>query len=101
MNIEELKMVIELVRQISGDASNVALWYFGMKFAETLIVLFVLIGAILWVVRQIIKANFCQDEEFIKECRDTLRIGHTGSLMPGERKATHRFIRALIAEKTK
>ena len=101
MNIEEMKMVVELIRQLSGDASNVALWYFGMKFAEAMIILFVLVGAACWVVRQVIKASFCQDEEFIKECRDALRIGYTGSLMPNERKATHRFIRALIAEKAK
>ena len=96
MNIEELKLVIELFRQISGDASNVALWYFGMKFAETIIVLFTLVGAITWGVHQAIKANFGPDEQFIIECRDALGTGCRGGLINSERQATYNAIRTLI-----
>lgn len=101
MNIEELKMVVELVRHISGDASNVALWYFGMQFAQAIIILFTLVGALTWAVHQIIKANFNQDEEFIKQCRDTLRIGSRGTLLDNERRDTYSMIRQLIAERFK
>ena len=97
MNIEELKLVIELFRQISGDASNVALWYFGIKFAEAMIVLFTLVGTAIWCIHQVIKVNFNQDEEFITECRDALRIGCSGMLNNFERKETHQAIRTLIA----
>lgn len=96
MNIEELKLVIELFRQISGDASNVALWYFGMKFAETIIILFTLVGAITWGVHQVIRANYGHDEEFIIECRDALGIGSRGILTSVERRVTYNAIRALI-----
>jgi len=99
MNIEELKLVIELFRQISGDASNVALWYFGMKFAEAMIVLFTLVGAAVWCIHQVIKANFNQDEEFIIECRDALGTGVRGGLTNSERRETYNAIRTLIAKR--
>ena len=98
MNIEELKLVIEMVRQVSGDASNVALWYFVMKFAETIIILFTLVGAITWGVYQVIKANFGHDEQFIIECRDALGTGYRGGLINSERQATYNAIRTLIAK---
>jgi hypothetical protein len=99
MNIEELKLVLETIRQLSGDASTAAYWYFGLQFAQNIIILVALISALLVIVHKVCKAaGVDQDEMFMRECRDELRIGSRGIFIEEERRATQAAIRKLIQE---
>ena len=98
MNIEELKLVLETVRTLSGDASTVAYWYFGLQFAQNIIILVTFVGGLAWVVHKFIQVTARQDEYFMRECRDALRIGCRGGLLHEERVATQQAIRKLIQE---
>ena len=102
MNIEELKLVLDTIRQLSGDASTAAYAYFGLEFAK--FVIGWAIGA--WLAFTIIKtvskaAGVDTDEAFMRECRDALRIGCRGPLVADEREETQRVIRQLIQESKK
>lgn len=98
MNIEELKLVLETIRTLSGDASTAAYWYFGLQFAKDIIILFTLVGGFLWIVRKVIQFTVGRDEEFMCECRDALHIGSRGIFIQEERRATQAAIRKLIQE---
>ena len=98
MNIEELKLVLETIRTLSGDASTAAYWYFGLQFSKDIIILFTLVGGFLWIARKVIEIVVGQDEEFMRECRDELRIGCRGIFVQEERRATQAAIRKLIQE---
>jgi uncharacterized membrane protein len=99
MNIEELKIVLETIRSLSGDASTAVYVYFGLEFAKVVIGLAV--GA--WVALTLIKSvasasGVDQDTAFMRECRDELKTGTGGELTHNERKATQIAIRKLIWE---
>lgn len=99
MNIEELRLVLETIRLLSGDASTAAYWYFGLEFAKYVIGW--LFGA--WVVLALAKTiavanGVGLDEAFMRECRNELRIGCRGALAEDEREATQQAIRKLIQE---
>lgn len=99
MNIEELKLVLETIRSLTGDATSAAYWYFGLEFAK--FVLGWLVGA--WLAWSLIKtvvvaSGVGADEAFMRECRDALRIGCRGGLIEDERAATQQAIRKLIKE---
>ena len=102
MNIEELKLILETIRSLSGDASSAAYWYFGLEFAK--FVLGWLVGA--WLAFTIIKtvakaSGIGADEAFMRECRDALGTGMRGYLDDDERAETQRVIRQLIQESKK
>ena len=99
MNIEELKLILETIRSLSGDATTAAYWYFGLEFAK--FALGLLVGACL--VWTLIKAvavasGVGADEAFMRECRDALGTGCRGGLIERERVATQQAIRKLIQE---
>jgi hypothetical protein len=99
MNIEELKLVLETVRSLTGDASTAAYAYFGLEFAK--FVIGSAVGA--WVALTLIKtvasaAGVDQDTAFMRECRDELKTGTGGELTYTERKDTQAAIRKLIRE---
>ena len=99
MNIEELKLVLETIRSLSGDASTAAYWYFGLEFAKFVLGWLVGAGVVLAITQTIAKANGVgADEDFMCECRDALRIGCRGHLGEAERAATQQAIRKLIQE---
>jgi hypothetical protein len=100
MNIEELKLVLDTIRQLSGDASTAAYAYFGLEFAK--FVIGWVVGA--WLMFTVIKtvskaAGVGTDEAFMRECRDALRIGCRGALIADEREETQRAIRQMIQER--
>jgi hypothetical protein len=100
MNIEELKLILETIRSLSGDASAAAYWYFGLEFAKHLIDYAVLAYVVFLIFRLASQAvGLGQDTDFVRECRDLLRIGTSGMLSEGERRATHQAIRKLIEER--
>ena len=99
MNIEELKLVLDTIRQLSGDASTAAYAYFGLEFAKFVIGWAVSAWVVLTVVKTVAKtAGLGIDETFMCECRDALGIGIRGELREMERAATQRVIRQLIKE---
>jgi hypothetical protein len=100
MNIEELKLVLDTIKSLSGDASTAAYAYFGLEFAK--FVIGWAIGA--WLAFTIIKtvakaAGVDKDEAFMRECRDALGTGTRGYLDESERAETQRVIRKLIQER--
>lgn len=99
MNIEELKLILETIRSLSGDASTAAYWYFGLQFAKDIIILVTLVGAAMWGIHKAVQAaGVGADEQFMRECRDELRIGCHGIFTQEERRATQAAIRKLIQE---
>lgn len=100
MNIEELKLVLETIRSLSGDASTAAYWYFGLEFAKYVLGWLVGAGVVLTIVRMIVTlSGNGRDELFMCECRDALHIGCRGALVEDERAATQQAIRKLIQER--
>jgi uncharacterized membrane protein len=99
MNIEELKLVLETIRSLTGDATSAAYWYFGLEFAKFVLGWLVGAGVVLTITRMIVTLSGSgRDEEFMRECRDELRIGSRGALDEAERAVTQRAIRKLIEE---
>ena len=99
MNIEELKLILETIRSLSGDASTAAYWYFGLEFAKFVLGWLVGAGVVLAIARTIVTLSGAGlDEAFMRECRDALRIGCRGALVEDEREATQQAIRKLIQE---
>ena len=99
MNIEELKLVLETIRSLSGDASTAAYWYFGLEFAKYVLGWLVGAGVVLTLAQTIAKANGVgADEAFMRECREALGTGFRGELTDNERAATQQAIRKLIWE---
>ena len=99
MNIEELKLILETIRSLSGDASTAAYWYFGLEFAKDIIILFTLVGGTMWGISKAGQAaGVGADEDFMRECRDALGTGCYGGLTQEERRATQAAIRKLIRE---
>jgi hypothetical protein len=50
LNIEELKLVIELLKGVSADASNAAIVYFVLSFLQAPIIWAMVIGGLIKVV---------------------------------------------------
>jgi len=99
MNIEELKIVLDTIRSLSGDATSAAYWYFGLEFAKFVLGLLVGAGVALTIIKTVVVASGVgADEAFMRECRDALRIGCRGGLVEDERYATQQAIRKLIKE---
>ena len=102
MNIEELKLILETIRSLSGDASTAAYWYFGLEFVKFVLSWLVSAGVALTIIKIVAKANgIGADEEFMRECRDALHTGTRGYLGDDERAETQRVIRKLIQESKK
>ena len=99
MNIEELKLVLDTIRQLSGDASTAAYVYLGLEFAKYVIGWVVGAWLAFTAIKMVLKLNVVdQDTVFMCECRDALRIGSRGHLADMERAETQRAIRQLIKE---
>ena len=102
MNIEELKLVLDTIKSLSGDASTAAYAYFGLEFAKFVIGWAVGAWVVFSAIKMVVKLNGGdQDEAFIRECRDALHIGSSGDLLRSERRDTYTVIRQLIQESKK
>lgn len=97
---EELKLILETIRSLSGDASTAAYWYLGLEFAKYLISLSVVAYIVFVIGRLVAHAiGSSEEEKFAIECRDMLGIGSSGWMSETERRATQQAIRKLIAER--
>jgi hypothetical protein len=100
MNIEELKLILDTIKSLSGDASTAAYAYFGLEFAKFVIGWAVGAWVVLTLIKTIAKASGVdEDEAFMRECRDALHTGCRGYLDEVEREATQQAIRKLIQER--
>ena len=62
MDINELKLVLETVAAVSGDAKAVAIWYFAAEYGFALVNGLIIGGSIYAVVRVIAKTLAATDE---------------------------------------
>ena len=100
MNIEELKLILETIRSLTGDASTAAYWYFGLEFAKFALGWLVGAGVVLTLIKTVATASGVGvDETFMRECRDALGTGCRGYLDQEEREHTQAAIRKLIQER--
>ena len=100
MNIEELKLMLETIRSLTGDATSAAYWYLGLEFAKCVLGWLVGAGVALTLIKTVASAaGVDQDTAFMRECRDELKTGTGGELTYNERKDTQAAIRKLIRER--
>ena len=93
MDIEQLKLVIETVKSVSGDAQAVAIWWLVLdKLLPVIAWLIVGCGAFKLLSRLILNINSHKD---MCDIRDMLGIGISGPLMEVERKQVLAKIREL------
>jgi hypothetical protein len=99
MNIAELKLILDTIRSLTGDATSAAYWYFGLEFAKVALAWLVGAGVVLTIIKTLAKAaGEGADEAFMRECREALGTGARGSLTDTERYDTQQAIRKLIKE---
>jgi hypothetical protein len=100
VNIEELKLVLETIRSLTGDASTAAYWYFGLEFVKFVLLALGGLATACWTVHKIcIHNEGGANEIFIRECRDSLSIGDGSNVLyNSERRETYAAIRKLIQE---
>lgn len=93
MDIEQLKLVIETVKSVSGDAQTVAIvWLLLDKLLPVIAWLVVGVGAFKLLSRLILNINSHKD---MCDIRDMLGIGVPGHLMDCERSKVLAKIREL------
>jgi hypothetical protein len=98
MDIEQLKLILETVQGIAGDAKTTAIWWmalhYGLHILNQLLIAGVVITVAVIVARTVMYYN--DDEKFIKEIRDGMGLGY-GYLCQSDRVKTHNAIRKIVA----
>ena len=101
MNIEELKLVLETINTTTGlakDIGTVWIWlHYTFKLLDGLLVIGCIWGVAYAIYRMVVFCNGGEeDESFMRQCRDRLRIGSPGSLTDSERRDTQIKLMQLI-----
>lgn len=96
MDIEHLKLILETVSSVSGDAAAIAISYIVFEnilpFIVWMTFLFIIYKVGVNLVNKIPNDN---DDAFFKEMRDVLRTGSSGHLADYEKSATKNKLREL------
>ncbi len=103
MDIEQLKLVLETLQSVSHDASGIAMLWLWLKFGTHIA------GQLFWAIAICVGAYLIfrtvrmvhgvdGTDQFLREMRDTLRIGSSGCLTDSERRATQAALTALAYE---
>lgn len=101
MNIEELKMILETINATTGLAKEMGttwIWlHYGFKVLQGLVVL-ATVGIVFYAIYKTILTihSGTIDTQFMRECRDKLKIGSTGVMTDWEYHVTTSEIRELI-----
>lgn len=99
MDIEQLKLIMEAVPSVSGDAAAIAISYIVFEnflpFVGWMIFLFMLYK---FGIALISKIPTVSDTDFFIEMRDLLRIGASGVLTEQEKTATKSKLRDLAVK---
>lgn len=100
MDIEELKLILDTVRDVSGDIQVFAIWWLVLKEVLPIVGLLATLGIILRIVRVTLSAFMSGDlnDGTLREIRDLLGIGCLGPLTPPEREEVLRTVRRLHQE---
>lgn len=96
MNTDELKMVLDLVATVSGDAKSVAIWYFIAKYGINLFANLIIAFCVIWVVK-IVAGSFTRASEWAEYGRSVARTwgGHGGEyIYDTDKIAIHKSIKA-------
>jgi hypothetical protein len=104
MDIEQLKLILETLQGVGHEAGNLAVLYLWLQFGSSALTNLSFVGVFVgvgWIIFKAIKMGSGVDvcENFIREMRDHLGTGISGSLSVSERDRTMAAIRALVAEK--
>ena len=89
MNIDELKMILETINSTTGlakDFGTTWVWlHYGLKVFDSLLAVACILGVAYAVYRVVVHANGGGDQErFLRQCRDRLRIGSPGCMTDSE-----------------
>lgn len=89
MNIDELKMILETINSTTGlakDFGTTWIWlHYGFKVFDMLVLLLVVAVICYVIYRCVLAINGGGDQErFLRQCRDRLRIGSPGGMTDGE-----------------
>lgn len=101
MNIEELKMVLDAIKDTTGLATDFGttwIWlHYGFKLLDGLALL-IGTAVVVYGIYRIVKVVNCADMDtsFMRSCRDKLRIGSSGFVTEREYYATTTKIMELI-----
>lgn len=103
MDIEQLKLVLETLQNVSHDASSLAVLWMWLKFGAAAvghISIMAVIVAVAYFIYKAIRSNYSDDayDLFFRDMRDQLRTGTGGCLTDNERIATMAALRALVAD---
>ena len=98
MDIEQLKLILELVKGVSGDAQTVAIAWILVSHVLPYI-FWGIFGtfSVITVSKLIVNLNENEnDYEFFKECRMELNTGSGGALTADEKRRTKKAILKLL-----
>jgi hypothetical protein len=100
MDIEQLKLVLEMVKGIADGATSIAIWYivlsFGLKFLGQLVCWSGVLASIYFIASAFKTNN--DDTAFVKELRDTLSPSGYGWVDESDRKTIRQVIFDLQAK---
>ncbi len=104
MDIEQLRLVLETLKDVGHEAGSLAtlwLWLkFGGSILHTLLVSAGIAVAGFFIYKGVMAASGAAGSEaFIKEMRDRLGVGSPGILPDGERNVTQQRLREMIIER--
>ena len=95
MDIEQLKLILETVRGVSGDAQIVAVCWILIDKLLPAICWMAVFGVLVWKFPHFVKL-FCGSDKFMIWARDQLGTGSSGYLADHERERTEDRLRELV-----
>ena len=100
MDIEQLKLIIEMLQGVGEGVKDITLMYLWLTFAGSLVHMFAVIGVVYVVAYLIFKAireanGYGLHETFLCEMRDLLGTGTRGNLTSDEAHRTIEELRRL------
>lgn len=100
MDIEQLKLVLEMVKGLADDATSVAIWYFVLSFGLSFLSHLVVCGCVVGVFYTIASAfkSSNDDTVFVTELRDSLVPTGSGWIDSTDRMRIREAINALKAK---
>lgn len=104
MDIEQLKLVLEMLQSVSHDASSLVILWLWLKFGSGVLnVVGVLLGVlgVVGIIAYIVRVNEgdAQAQRFLRNMRDTLGIGSSGYLTDDERERTQDVLRQMALDR--
>lgn len=80
MDIEQLKMILEMVKVVSGDATMIAMLYIGLSYLFK----FIFLGSVVWVICKISRMVYLSNTEInelsaLAKKLNITRYGYTSS----------------------